>query len=175
MSINPKIVWLTGLSGSGKTTLSNTIKIKLLKKNKYKILLIDGDIFRKKKDNKNKFTKKEIIQNNLRIIKYINQVIKVYDFIIVSVISPLKITRQKAKNLFGEKYCEIYVKCNLKTLVKRDTKGLYSLAKKKIIKNLIGFNSKIKYEMTNYNKLVVNTSKHSINYCSNAIVKHILK
>lgn len=175
MSFYPKIVWLTGLSGSGKTTLSKKLKTKLLKKKKYKILLVDGDIFRKKKDNKNKFTKKEIIQNNLRIIKYIIKIMKGYDFIIVSVISPLKITRQKAKDVFREKYYEIYVKCNLKTLVRRDTKGLYSLAKKEIIKNLIGFNSKIKYEMTNYNKLVINTSKNSINYCSNTIVNHILK
>ena len=47
-----KIVWFTGLSGSGKSTLSKIIKLRLLKK-KYKILLIDGDVFRKKKNIKN--------------------------------------------------------------------------------------------------------------------------
>ncbi len=168
-----KIVWFTGLSGSGKSTLSKIIKLKL--KKKYKILLIDGDIFRKKKNIKNKFTKKEIIQNNLKIIDYIKKIKKRYDFILVSVISPLKITRYKAHYSFKDRYYEIYIKCNMKTLVERDTKGLYALAKKKIIKNLIGFNSKIKYQVTNYKKLVINTSKHNIAYCSKKIIDYILK
>ena len=42
-----KIIWFTGLSGSGKTTLANYIS-KKLKAKKYKIKIIDGDIFRKK-------------------------------------------------------------------------------------------------------------------------------
>lgn len=174
MFLKSKIVWFTGLSGSGKSSLSKIIKLKLLKK-KYKIFLIDGDVFRKKKNVRNKFTKKEIIQNNLKIIDYIKNIRTKYDFIFVSVISPLKITRQKAHDLFKDRYYEIYIKCNIKTLVKRDTKGLYALAKKKIIKNLIGFNSKIKYEMTNYNKLVINTSKHNLANCSKKIINHILK
>ena len=47
--------------------------------------------------------------------------------------------------------------------------------KKKIIKNLIGFNSKIKYQMTNYDKLVIDTSKNNIANCSKAIIKYVLK
>ena len=43
-----KVIWLTGLSGSGKTTLAYNLKKKLLKK-KNKVLIIDGDKFRKKK------------------------------------------------------------------------------------------------------------------------------
>ena len=66
-----KIIWFTGLSGSGKTTLANYIS-KKLKAKKYKIKIIDGDIFRKK--NKfNRFTKKSIIKNNLSIINYIDK------------------------------------------------------------------------------------------------------
>jgi len=61
-----KIVWFTGLSGSGKTTLSTYIS-KYLRKKKFKVRLLDGDKFRKK-NNFKKYTKKEIIKNNLRII-----------------------------------------------------------------------------------------------------------
>ena len=168
-----KIIWFTGLSGSGKTTLANHI-YKQIRLKKFKIKKIDGDIIRKKNKEK-KFNKKSIIKNNLYIINYIDKIKSNYDYIIVSVISPIKKTRLIAKTKFKKNYFEIYTKCSIKELTKRDTKNLYSMAKKKIIKNLIGFNSKIKYEMTNYNKLVVNTSKHSINYCSNAIVKHISK
>lgn len=173
MNLNTKIVWFTGLSGSGKSTLANEIKKKLLKKKKYKIIIIDGDIFRKK--NRNDFTKKNIIQNNLKIINYIKKIQDNYHFIIVSVISPLKNTRQKAKDIFKEKYYEIFLKCNIKTLVNRDTKGLYALAKKKVIKNLIGYNSRIKYQKSKYYKLILNTSKHSLKYCSATAMSYILK
>ena len=47
-----KILWLTGLSGAGKTTLANQTYKKLNKYN-FKLLKIDGDIFRKKTKNKN--------------------------------------------------------------------------------------------------------------------------
>ena len=151
-----KIVWFTGLSGAGKTTLSLILKKKLEKYN-LKIKLVDGDNFRKQNKVKNKFTKLNIIENNLKIIEYVKNIHKKYDYTIISVISPLKKTRIKARKIFGENYNEVYVKCSISKLVKRDTKGLYKLAKKNKIKNLIGFNSKIKYESTNYKKIVINT------------------
>lgn len=154
-----KIVWFTGLSGSGKTTLSNFISKKL--KKKYRVKRIDGDLFRKK--NKIKiFNKKEIIKNNQLVIKYINSIKHDYDYILVSVIAPLKKTRLTAKKLFGNSYFEVFTKCNLNTLIKRDTKKLYEKARKKIIINLIGYNSKIKYEKTNYKKIIVDTANETI-------------
>ena len=82
-----KIIWLTGLSGSGKTTISNNITKKLRKKN-FKVKKIDGDIF-KKKNKTTKFNKKSIMKNNLLILNYVDKIHKNYDFVIVSVISPL--------------------------------------------------------------------------------------
>lgn len=151
-----KIVWFTGLSGAGKTTLSVILKKKLEKYN-LKIKLVDGDKFRKKNKVKNKFTKSNIIENNLKILKYVKKIYKRYDYTIVSVISPLKKTRIKAKKIFGKYYYEVYVKCSISKLIKRDTKGLYKLAKKNKLKNLIGFNSRINYENTNYEKIEINS------------------
>ena len=62
-------------------------------------------------------------------------------------------TRNIARIKFGKNYFEIYVKCKIETLGKRDTKKLYAKAKKNIIKNLIGYNSNIKYEMSRYKKI----------------------
>ena len=92
---------------------------------------LDGDIFRKKNLNKNSFSKQNIIKNNLEIIKYVKKQQNKQDFIIISVISPLKITRIKAKKTFDKNYLEVLVRCPLRELVKRDTKGLYKLAKEK--------------------------------------------
>ena len=166
-----KIVWFTGLSGSGKTTLSNYIEKKLSKKN-FKIKKIDGDIFRKKNKQK-KFNKLSIIKNNMAIIDYISQIKERYDYIIVSVISPLKKTRIYAKKKFGNNYFEVYTKCNLKELIKRDTKQLYRKAKKKLIKDLIGFNSNIKYEITNYKKIIVNTANENISGSAKKVLNKI--
>ena len=44
-----KIIWFSGLSGSGKSTLAN-ILIKKLRKKKFSYKLLDGDQFRKNKN-----------------------------------------------------------------------------------------------------------------------------
>lgn len=151
-----KIIWFTGLSGVGKTTLAKILSKRLIKLN-YKIKNIDGDSFRKKNKNSNNFTKNNIIKNNLSIINNLKKIEKKYDFILVSVISPLIKTRNFARVQFGKNYYEVYVKCNIKTLELRDTKNLYKKAKKGLIKNLIGYNSKIKYEVSKYKKININT------------------
>jgi adenylylsulfate kinase len=168
-----KIIWFTGLSGAGKSTLSKILNDKLRKYN-YKVHNIDGDIFRKKNKVKDSFSKKNIIINNLLIIDYIKKIQKNYNFILVSVISPLLKTRNMARIKFGRNYYEIYVKCKIKTLEKRDTKKLYKKARNNIISNLIGYNSKIKYETSNYKRIIVNTDLLSKAASINKITKKIL-
>jgi len=165
-----KIVWLTGLSGAGKTTLCKKIK-KKLKKN-YKCLIIDGDSFRKKKKQFS-FSKKSIIKNNLQIINYCKKIFNKYDYILVAVISPLKRTRKFAYRIFKDNYFEIFVFASLKTLISRDTKGLYELSKKGIMKNLIGYNSRIKYEISDHRYLKVNTNLLSSNQSMFKILNYI--
>ena len=160
------------MSGSGKTTLSKILLKKLLNK-KYKVKHIDGDIFRKKKKT-NSFTKKNIIKNNMSIINYVKKIQTKYDYIIISVISPLIKTRIYAKQTFKEKYFEIFVSCKIKNLEIRDTKGLYKKAKKNKIQNLIGYNSKIRYEKSPYKRIVVITDKYSVKECISKILSKIL-
>ncbi len=166
-----KIIWFTGLSGSGKSTLSNYVS-KKLKNKKFRVKKIDGDLFRKKNKTA-KFNKSSIIKNNLSVINYIDKIKEKYDFIFVSVISPLKKTRTFACKKFKKNYYEVYTKCNLKELINRDTKNLYEKAKRNIINDLIGFNSTINYERTNYKKIVVNTAKETVKESANKIIKKI--
>ena len=148
-----KIIWFTGLSGSGKTTLSNQLYNYLKKKDSgFRIKVLDGDKFRKK-NKKNSFSKKSII-----IINHISTIINKNDFILVSVISPLLKTRKIAKKKFKENYYEINVRCPVNVLILRDTKNLYKLALAKKLKNLIGFNSYIKYEKSDYKVLIIKTN-----------------
>ena len=95
--------------------------------------------------------------------------------ILVSVISPIKLTRLKAKTIFKNNYYEVYLDCKISSLEKRDTKGLYAKAKLKIIKNLIGYNSKIKYENSNYDIIKIKTDKLSISQSVKKILYEIKK
>ena len=167
-----KIIWFTGLSGSGKSTLAKILCSKLLQLN-FKVKIIDGDSFRKKSKNNNNFSKTNIIKNNLTIINHIKKIKKKYDFVLVAVISPILKTRNIARIKFGKNYFEIYVKCKIKTLEKRDTKKLYAKAKKNIIKNLIGYKSNIKYEISKYKKITINTDKFSKSESIKKIIKKV--
>ena len=167
-----RVVWLTGLSGSGKTTIAKKLQKKLKVKN-LKIKRVDGDSFRKKTKNLKNFSKKNIIQNNNLIIDYIKIILKNYDYLIVSVISPLRQTRLRAKKIFGKDYFEVLVQCGIRELVKRDTKGLYKLATEKKIDNLIGYKSKISYENSKYRVISVNTKKLNLSASVDKIIKNI--
>lgn len=167
-----KVIWFTGLSGSGKSTLAIKLK-EYLDFNKFKTLHIDGDKFRKKNKDKNIFTKQNILENNNQIINHITKKINNFEYILVSVISPLKKTRIKAKKTFRQKYFEVFVKCSLRELKRRDTKNLYKLADKGKMKNLIGYKSKINYETTSYKKISINTDKMSVKVSLQKIINKI--
>ena len=72
-----------------------------------------------------------------------------------------------------DKYSEIFTKCSIKNLKKRDTKGLYKLADQRKITNLIGYKSKIKYERSNYKVIIIDTSKYNIKKTTEAIFKKL--
>ena len=173
-----KIICFTGLSGVWKTTLAKYLKKVILNKSKIKkreITIIDGDKFRKKTNKKNLFTKRNIFQNNIEIIKHISKIKFNKKIILVSVISPLKSTRKLARQKFSKKYFEVFVHCKLKTLEQRDTKGLYAKARMGKITNLVGVNSRIRYEKSTYKKLMINTDaltkRQSVNKILNSIFK----
>lgn len=166
------IIWFTGLSGSGKTTLSDRVK-KELEKLGYSVYQVDGDIFRKERKSRNSFTKGEILKNNYQIISYCQSIFSKYDFIIVSVISPFKETRRKAKTAFGKDYLEIFLSCPLEELIKRDPKKLYSKALSGKIENLIGFSEENPYEIPENPDLVIDTLKESVNGALDKIISLI--
>lgn len=168
------IIWFTGLSGSGKTTLSNHLE-EALEKDGFSVFQVDGDAFRKKKKAKNTFSRKEILENNRSIISYCRTIKEKYDFIIVSVISPLLKTRKEARKIFGKDYLEIFLHCPVKELLKRDPKKLYARAMAGEIKNLIGFSVQNPYETPENPELTIDTSKSNIKESLGKIKKLIKK
>lgn len=162
------IILFTGLSGSGKTTLSNFLKERL-EKSDHSVYQVDGDIFRKKEKNKNRFTKEEILANNSQIISYCRSIEKNYDFVILSVIFPYQEMRDRAREVFKKDYFEIFLDCPLETLIKRDPKKFYAKALAGEIENPIGLCPQSPYELPKKYDLKINTNQNNINSCLNKI------
>ena len=154
------ILWFTGLSGSGKTTLCNLLMQKL-KSSGYSVEWYDGDRVREELKIESDFSREGILKNNFEVINKINRVKENADFILISLITPFREVREYARNLFGEDYFEIYVKCDKNTLVERDTKGLYKKAIEGKLNNLIGFGDELPYEEPSNADLILETNMFS--------------
>ena len=152
------VLWFTGFSGSGKTTIANELDQLLIANNNHSYIL-DGDIFRSGLSSDLSFTKNDR-EENLRRIKYVAAMFCDAGIIsLVTFISPFKKDRQKARDLVGENYIEVFVKTSLETAEKRDPKGLYKKARKGEIKNFTGIDSP--YEEPQNPEIVLDTEKYS--------------
>ena len=116
---------MTGLSGAGKSSIANLLKDRLLAMN-YKVEIIDGDEFRKTICADLGFSKEDRIENIKRLGFVANLLARNEIITIIAVINPYNVARNDLKSLYDAKL--IYVKCDVETLRKRDTKGLYERA-----------------------------------------------
>lgn len=76
--------------------------------------------------------------------------------VITSLISPYAAEREKARNIIGANFHEIYVKADLATCEARDPKGLYARARSGKIKNFTGIDAP--YEAPTQADFVIDTA-----------------
>jgi adenylylsulfate kinase len=165
-----KILWFTGLSGSGKSTIAEKLE-KEFSKRKKSFTKFDGDDVRKKFHKHLGFTQEDIIENNRLILELCKKEIDNFDYILVPIISPFKLSRDKAREEFEEKFIEIYVKCDYKECKKRDVKGLYKKAEDGELKNFIGLH--IPYEIPLNPEIILNTSEESVKQSVDTILEYL--
>jgi adenylylsulfate kinase len=119
-------VWFTGLSGAGKSTLARALASHL-RDLSLPHELLDGDEIRNGLCRDLGFTKQDR-DENVRRISYVASLLNRHDVIaIAAAISPYRDARLKARELC-RRFIEVFVDCPLKTLIQRDTKGLYHRA-----------------------------------------------
>ena len=126
------LFWITGLSGSGKTTLGKTIH-KDITKLYGPTIMISGDNLRKifKLNGHKKEERLKLSNSYCQFAKYLtNQKINIIFAVVSMFDKPRKWNRQNIKN-----YVEIYVKSDLKKIIRLKKKKIYH---KKNIKNLVG-------------------------------------
>ena len=81
--------------------------------------------------------------------------------ILVPIISPYRESREKARQLLGPDFYEIYFSADLKTVMARDVKGLYAKAQKGEIPDMIGLSSESVYEPPLHPDLVINSASEN--------------
>ena len=166
-----KVLFFTGLSGSGKSTLSNSLEKELYSRNILTYSL-DGDNLRHGLNKDLGFSNEDRIEN-LRRVGELTKIL--YDsgvYVLASFISPFDKDRKNIKELFrDEDFIEIYVKCDINSLQKRDPKGLYKKALSGEIPNFTGINSP--YEEPKNPDLVLDTSILTINESLKIIIDYL--
>lgn len=159
-------VWFTGLSGAGKSTLAENLE-RVLRERQHKVEVLDGDVVRTNLSKGLGFSKEDRDTNILRIAFVAKLLTRNDVAVLVAAISPFRQTRQKAAEEIGN-FIEVYVKCSIETLLKRDTKGLYEKALQGKIANFTGISDP--YEAPDNPALVVDTEIETLEESLNKIL-----
>ena len=133
-------LFFTGLSGSGKSTIANGLMVKLKEYEKRAITLLDGDIVRTHLSSELGFSKEHRDLNITRIGFVASEITKNGGIAICAPIAPYEQSRETNRQLISDygNYIEIYISTPLETCEKRDTKGLYAMARQGKIKGFTG-------------------------------------
>jgi adenylylsulfate kinase len=130
-------VWFTGLSGAGKTTISDAIEPLLRERGVTKLEKLDGDVVRTHLSKGLGFSKEDR-DTNIRRIGWVAEVLTRNGVcVLASAISPYREIRDEVRANVGN-FIEVYVKCSIPELTRRDVKGLYEKALKGEIANFTG-------------------------------------
>lgn len=129
-------VWFTGLSGAGKTTLADRLEPILLDRG-LQVEKLDGDVVRTHLSKGLGFSREDR-DTNIRRIAFVAQLLTRNGVaVITSAISPYASTRAEARDMI-DSFVEVYVRCSIEELARRDVKGLYARALRGEIQNFTG-------------------------------------
>lgn len=162
-------VWFTGLSGSGKTTASNMVAETLCRRG-IKVEILDGDIIRENLSRGLGFSKEDRDINIHRIGFVCNLLTRNGITAVAAAISPYKDIRDQNRKLIGN-FVEVYMKCSIEELIRRDPKGLYKKALAGEIKNFTGISDP--YEEPENPEVVCDTEKESPRESHDKVIKKL--
>ncbi|HEX6181857.1 MAG TPA: adenylyl-sulfate kinase [Chitinophagaceae bacterium] len=156
------ILQFTGLSGAGKTSIAEELK-QMLESRGVFAEVIDGDKYRQTICKGLGFSKEDRCENIRRLGKVAHTFSQQGVVAIISAINPYDEVRKELIQLYNAKV--IWINCDMRVLVARDTKGLYKRAllpdgHPDKIYNLTGVNDV--YEAPVNPDLVINSGQESL-------------
>ena len=151
-------IWFTGLSGAGKSTLAQALQPALQQRG-HNVEILDGDIVRTNLSKGLGFSKEDRDTNILRIGFVAHLLSRNGVAVITAAISPYREIRDQNRDLIGD-FVEVYAKCSIEELTRRDVKGLYEKALRGEIQNFTGISDP--YEEPLDPEVVVDTEKETM-------------
>lgn len=165
------VLFMTGYSASGKSTLANSVEVALHARGIHSYIL-DGDNVRSGLNSNLGFTDDDRKENIRRIAEVAKLFTDAGIVVLTAFISPFIEDRDKAREIIGEDFIEVFVDADLATCEQRDPKGLYKKARAGEIKFFTGIDSK--YEAPQNAELVVNTSLNDLESSTEIVVDYII-
>lgn len=150
-------IWITGLPFSGKKETGKVLaeRLKMLG---YKTSVLIGGQIRRQYEKKLGFSKEEIYKN-IRRIAFECKLLTDNGVIAIAVtISPYRELREECRQLIG-RFIEVYHKCPLEVLKKRDIKGLFEKAAQGKLQNVAGISTP--YEESENPEVIIYADKES--------------
>lgn len=151
-------IWFTGLSGAGKTTLSRRVEAILRERGQH-VEVLDGDVIRTNLSKGLGFSKEDRDTNILRIAFVAGLLARNGVAVITAAISPYRNVREQARQNLG-RFVEVYTKCSIDELVRRDVKGLYAKALRGEIQNFTGISDP--YEEPLNPEVIVDSERETV-------------
>src|SRR5687767_9684114 len=159
-------VWFTGLSGAGKTTLSARVAEAIRARGK-KVEVLDGDVVRTNLSKGLGFSREDR-DTNIRRIGFVAKLLTRNDVVVVvAAISPYRAVRDEVRAEIGA-FVEVFVRCSLDELIRRDVKGLYEKALRGEVAQFTGVSDP--YEEPLNPDVVVDTDQESIEASATKVV-----
>lgn len=162
-------VWFTGLSGAGKSTLSALLEKELQRRGR-RVEVLDGDVVRTNLSRGLGFSREDRDTNVRRIAFVCHLLTRNGVAVISAAISPYRATREEARELIGD-FVEVYVRCPIPELVRRDVKGLYAKALRGEIAHFTGISDP--YEEPEHPDVVVDSGAETVDRSLERILRHL--
>ncbi len=157
-----RTIWFTGLSGAGKSALANGLEKRLASMDMHTMLL-DGDNVRMGLNQNLGFREQDRIEN-IRRIAEVSKLLNDAGLIVLNAfISPFRNDRQRAREIIGDAFIEVYVSTPIEECERRDVKGLYKKAREGQLDNFTGVTSP--YEVPEHPEITIDTSKGTLDEC----------
>lgn len=134
-TLEPAVLWFTGLSGAGKSTIAREVSERLLATGA-RVEYLDGDAIRSVFPNTG-FTKPERDAHVRRVGFLASRLEHHGVFVVCALISPYVDSRASVRRLC-RRFVEIHVSTPLHECERRDVKGLYQRARRGEITNFTG-------------------------------------
>ena len=164
-------IWFTGLSGAGKSTTAEVLEMLFMEHGR-QVTILDGDVVRTHLSKGLGFGKEDRDTNIRRIGFVAAEIVRHGGTAICAAVSPYRATRNDVRNMVGsERFVEVFMDTPLEVCETRDSKGLYSRARRGEIKGVTGIDDP--YERPEHPEISLDTVKSSPEENARLIVDYL--